>query len=75
MNAMPPHRARAIAIWWSETDCMIAEANGMLSRIEGRSPLRNRTRGVVRRTAALVFSCRVRFGMRRYSLKVWEGSA
>ncbi len=64
-----------MAIWWSETDCMMAEAKGMLSRIAGCSPRSEPHQGGLKGlTAEAVQSLRVRLGMRRYSLKVWEGS-
>ena len=74
MNPMPPDRASAMAIWWSVTDCMIAEANGTFSRSDDASPVRYFTRGLPRFTEAAVQSFRVRLGISRYSLKVREGS-
>ena len=51
MKEMPPDRARAMAMEWSETDCMIAEASGMARRMEGSSPRANRTKGAFSATA------------------------
>jgi hypothetical protein len=74
MKAIPPLRARAIAIPWSETACMIAELKGMLSLREGSLPREKRTRGVESDTEAVVHSFSVRLGIRRYSLNVLDGS-
>ena len=43
---MPPCRARATAMASSDTACMMAEANGTLSRMAGSVPFANRTSGV-----------------------------
>jgi hypothetical protein len=72
MNDRPPLRASAIANPSSETDCMIAETNGMFSEILGSSPLLNFTNGVFNDTFCGVHSLVVRPGINRYSPKVRE---
>ena len=50
MKEMPPSLARAIASVSLDTDCMMAEVMGMFREMAGSSPLRKRTRGVLRDT-------------------------
>ena len=74
MKEMPPARARAMAMEWSDTDCMRAEASGTVRLMAGSSPCLKRTMGLFSETAAEVHPLGVRLGMRRYSLKVCDGS-
>lgn len=72
MNESPPFFAKAIAILLSETDCMMAETNGMLSCIPGAEPFLNLTSGVVNLTLSGEQSFVVRPGINKYSLNVLE---
>ncbi len=73
MKAIPPARARAMAMAWSDTDCMIAELKGMASWIAASWPFAYRTSGVESETDSAEHSLRVRLGIRRYSLNVCDG--
>ena len=57
-----------------ETDCMMADAKGTFRLSAGFSPFLNFTRGVLRETLSGTQSSPVYPGIRRYSLKVLEGS-
>jgi hypothetical protein len=72
MNEIPPFFANAIAMFESETDCIIAEVKGAFKTIEEVSPFLNFTSGVLSVTFAGVQSFVVNPGIRRYSLKVLE---
>jgi hypothetical protein len=74
MNDIPPSRARATAILLSDTDCIIAETNGMFSEIADSSPLRNFTAGVLSEIFEGIHSADEYPGIIRYSPNVREGS-
>ena len=74
INETPPSTARATASLSPETDCMIAETRGIFIVIAGCSPFLNLTSGVFRLTFAGTHSLEEYPGMRRYSLKVCDGS-
>ena len=75
MNERPPFFAKAMAMFESDTDCIIADTKGMFSDILGVSPLRYFTSGVRSETASGVHSLVVKPGISRYSLKVLEMSS
>jgi len=58
----------------SETDCITALTMGIFMAISGSSPLLNLTSGVFKLTALGTQSAGVYPGIKRYSLKVCEGS-
>ena len=74
MKDRPPHLASATASRSPETDCMMAETMGMVSSMAGFSPFLYLTSGVLRETLAGMHSREEYPGIRRYSLKVWDGS-
>ena len=67
-------RARAIAILWSETDCIIADTNGTFREIEAFSPFMYFTSGVFNEILPGLQSLVVNPGINKYSLKVLEMS-
>ena len=74
MKESPPLRASSMASVSLDTDCMIAETKGMLSRMRDSSPRAKRTSGVCSETFCGVHSRVVSPGIRRYSPKVRDTS-
>jgi hypothetical protein len=74
MNDTPPSVAKAIANLSPDTDCIIADTMGMFIVIADSSPFLNFTKGVLRLTFAGMHSLEEYPGIRRYSLKVCDGS-
>jgi hypothetical protein len=74
MKERPPFLAKAMAMLWSETDCMMAETKGTLSVISDSCPFLNFTSGVFKliRSGTQLFV--VSPGINRYSLNVLEMS-
>ena len=74
MKERPPLRANSIASSGPETDCMIAETNGMFSSIRAFSPLLCLTRGVLSDTLPGWQAFVVKPGISKYSPKVLDTS-
>ena len=75
INDNPPFRASAIANPESETDCIIAETNGMFSSMADFSPFLYFTKGVFNETLVGIHCFVVRPGISRYSPKVLDTSS
>ena len=73
MKEIPPLLAKAIARRSSETDCMIADENGMFSDNAGVSFLRYFVIGTRRFTLSGICSLVVRLGRSKNSRKVLDG--
>lgn len=68
----PPFRARAMAILSSDTDCIIADTNGMFKYKSDSESFLNFVNGVLRLILSGVHCFVVKPGIKRYSLNVLE---